>query len=757
VKEYSDKFSWRLLDARRQTIVWVLASVCVVSVILVAFSPYVVGGKVLAPFDLALQMLEPWRASELPTVQNHFVLDGVTHHIPYRILSEKGFRQDGYVGWNPLQSGGTAQHANTMVLNYEWSTQLHRFLGFWAAWHVGKMLNILTAGLGMLLFLRGQNCSAPSALVGAVGFMLNTQFVVWIFFNPGLAGFGWMPWVLWALYKSQNGSARWIALAAVFLGLSMLGSTVQQLAFLVVVLACVWVGWLIDAKSTCRNSVRITVPFVVAGSFASGLAAFMIEPTVSGFFDNSRAGFGRGGVFYPEGVLQPLLNAFAMFFTPYPFILGSAQSLDLGKVLDHSFGALGFFGTVPVIIALVALFSKSVPTAAKLLMLAGALIPLTPLVGFLYHRINLLWILGGCWGAAVWLSTATESSNRRITSMLWTALAVICAAWIAASVALVLLRPWAEPVLQEKVLSMAGDSLFGMFPEWMKMRTSKLFDYLCIWNPWQTAALAGAALSIWGLTRLSSRRWLESMATPLGVSLQLLLFWFQWTPWSAPEMPYNKHPLVAVLQREVGGSGLLAQESTPWGVGYFNANMLAPSGVAVTRGYDAIQPHGMKSPTGLPWDFPGATHFLGKIGERWPDGWFEVWSDERWRLLRKPEQSVGVVRLGSGDVPLLREQFMRPTLNTMEAEVPAGATSVTLFSNWHRGWHWKDFRTGDWKPAKCSSIRSVEVEFDEPLPEDSRIYFRFDPAPPPWISAITGLSIIGVAVLGVFGRPRLAG
>ena len=49
------------------------------------------------------------------------------------------------------------------------------------------------------------------------------------------------------------------------------------------------------------------------------------------------------------------------------------------------------------------------------------------------------------------------------------------------------------------------------------------------------------------------------------------------------------------------------------------------------------------------------------------------------------------------------------------------------------------------------------VLFDKPLPEDSRIYFRFDPAPPPWVSVITGLSFIGVAVIGIFGRPRLAG
>ena len=737
---------------------WV-AFCLIISVVFTAFIPYLIEGRVLAPFDLVSQMLEPWRGetTSLPSVHNHFVLDAATHHIPYRLLSEKALRQDGFVGWNPLQSGGTPQHANTMVLNYEWSTQLHRFLEFWTAWHVGKMLNMLTAGLGMFLFLRSQGCQSAISLTAAMAFMLNTQFVVWIFFNPGLAGFGWMPLMLWALYKSRDASMRYLAAAAVFLALAILGSTLQQLAFIVIALSCVWAGWIWDNRKESRAFYETTSTFVVTGILAAGVSAFMLEPTIAFFLENIRGGHGRGGVFYPGGLLQPILNAVAMLFSPYPFLLGSPQTLDLNKLLRGDLYNLAFFGTVPAVIALVSLFSPRVPMAAKLLMLAGALAPLTPLVGFLYHRINLLWVLGGCWGFAVWLASASPQSTKQLAKTVWRVFAVVCTAWFLASLALVLIRPWAEPLLQQKVLSMAGESLFGRFPEWMMLRTSKLFDYLCIWNPWQLIALAGAVLSAWGLTRLSSPRWWEALATPTGVSIQMLLFWFQWTPWTGPDMPYDKHPLVAVLQREVGITGRLAQDDFPWGGGYFDPNTLAPSGVAVSRGYDGILPHGMKSPTGLPWDFPGSTHFLGKIGERFPDGWLEVWSDGNWHLFSKPQQTVGMIRVESGDVPLLRDQFARPTLNTMEANIPSGAESITIFSNWNRGWKWRLGTNAYWEPAECSPTRSVEVLFDKPLPEDSRIYFRFDPAPPPWVSVITGLSFIGVAVMGIFGRPRLAG
>lgn len=734
---------------------WLLPTLFICGLGLVLILPWLVSGKVLAPFDLADQMLQPRASDVLPAVRNHFVLDGVTHHIPYRLLSEKAFKEDGYVGWNPFQFGGTAQHANTMVLNYEWSTQLNRFLGFWAAWHIGKMLNFLTAGVGMLLFLRGQGCRGAVALMGAIGFMLNTQFVVWIFFNPGLAGFGWMPLLLWALYAARAGKAKILAPAAVFLALGILGSTVQQLAFVVIALLCVWFGWLWDASFNPSFSRKASAAFLIVGTLAAGLSAFMLEPTIAAFFENSQAGHGRGGFLYPEGALQPVLNIGAMLFTPYPFILGSAQTLDLGKALRLSFGTLGFFGTVPVIIALVSLFSARVPTAAKFLMLAGSLIPLTPLVGLLYHRMNLLWILGGCWSASVWLAAADRQTIRLWARRIWWGLTLFCGAWLVASVVLVFVRPWVEPLLQDKVMAMARASLFGMFPEWMTMRVSSLFDYLCLWNPWHLTSLAGVALSTWGLTRLSSSRWWEAMATPLGVAVQLVLFWFQWTPWTGPELPYTKHPLVAVLQEEIGGTGRLAQEDFPWGGGYFDPNMLAPAGVAATRGYDAIQPHGMKSPTGLPWDFPGSTHFLGKIGDRAPDGWIEIWSDGKWWLLRKPEQSVGSIRLVNSEETLLREQFARPTLNTMEAEAPAGATGLTLFSNWHRGWHWREGASGVWKPVECSPIRSVQVVFDKPLETDSTIYFRFDPTPPVWVLVVTGLSVLGVAWVAIFMRMEI--
>ena len=268
--------------------------------------------------------------------------------------------------------------------------------------------------------------------------------------------------------------------------------------------------------------------------------------------------------------------------------------------------------------------------------------------------------------------------------------------------------------------------------------------------------LGGAAISTWGLTRLQPGRGVWQFAAAAGVALQLNVFWWQWTTWSEPELLYEQPELASFLKHEVGTNGRLAVEPAPWADAMFPPNMLMPSGVAITGGYDAIQPFGMMSPSGRSWDFPGATHFLGKVEDDGPEDWIEVWNDGTWHVLRNPLQSVGMITTSVEAKPLQREMFTRPTLNTMKAAVPAGATKLTLYSNWHRGWRWRDPGNGEWKPVNKSDIRSVEVTFDGPLPSDSVIQFRYLPSAPKWAMAMTLLSLLGIVVMAIADGRRVA-
>ena len=739
------------------------------AIILGLFLPWTVAGKVLAPFDIVLEMYLPWRSAQiLPQVSNHFVSDAVTQYLPYRSVVAKSFEKDGYLGWNPAVLGGTAQSANTMALSYDWANQLHHIFDFWTAWHLSLIGRFLLAAVGMLVFLRSQSCRPWVATALAIAYMLNTEFVSWIYHQWALASFCWMPWFLWALYGSRERSSRYLAPAVIFLALALLGATLQHAAFIVISLGCVWLGWVFEETSgvvveasESRSSQVVpsrvwdTAVVMVAGLLAAGLVAFMLEPTITGYLENLRSGHEREGLGYVFGWSQPLRMALAWPLTLYPFVLGSVQTLDLTKAFVPSGMAYAFFGTIPMLLAVVGLFSKRVPLAAKLLIAAGLIIPLTPLVGVLYQRVSLLWILGGCWAAGVWLSTADEESVRKIAGWCWRALVAVLLLWTLVSVALVVFRAPVEAWLVARVQAAAASSQFAMFPEWVEIRAAKLIDYFCVWNPWQLTALAGLALSLWGMVRCRTELMWPAAALATGVALQLSVFWWQWTTWSVKRDIYEQPELVRILQAEVGTTGRLAQGGGGPGEMPFPPNTLVPAGVAITGGYDSIHPDGMRSPTGKSWDFPGATHFLGGVDEERPAGWQEVWSDGRWVLLRDPAPSVGIVTLESGlPVPLRPTDSKRGSMNTMEAVVPAGAAKLEVFSNCHRGWKWRDDLEGRWSDTSAGPIKGVEVVFDQPTGETRVVYLQFDPSPPDWVLVLTGLSAMAVLTLALSGGSR---
>jgi len=724
----------------REAASWWWPGALLVGLVVAWFSPWLLFGQVLAPFDIVHEMLNPWRADGLmPLVHNHFVTDAVTQYLPYRLLAARSFFEDGWVGWNPLLFGGTAQSANTMALSYDWTTQLYRFLDFWQAWHLGRIGQFLVAGFGMLLFLRGRGCKPGVAALGAVAYMMNIQFVTWIYHQWALASFCWMPWLLWALYAARERSVRFVAAGAVFLALSLLGATLQHAVFVLLALSCIWLGWL--REGGWPNFARGTAVLFLVGLLGSGLAAFALEPAVSAYLENLLTGHSRGGLGYELGPWQPLLNILALPFTAFPFLLGSVQTLDLGKLFMHSYAGLGFFGTVPVLLAVVSLFSRRVPTAAKWLMLAGIVVPLTPLVGPLYHRVNLLWILGGCWGCCSWLAAANQVEIKRMASLLWRGLALITAAWLLASIGMVIGQPWLEPALLRKVSGMAASSQFGMFAEWMETRAGRLLPYLCVWNPWQIAALAGAGLSVWGLAWLGSPRAWGQLASALGVAVQLSVFWLQWTTWSCGELPYEKPALVTLLQGEVGSIGRLSgvQRSLPDDL--LASNMLMPSGVAITGGYDSIHPRRMTAPSQRPWDFPGTTHHLGKMTETTPENWAVLWTLGEWAVWRNPAPSFGVIRMMNGqEMPVPAASYSRPTLYTMTVSLPTGSRSVELFSNWNRGWKWRAGDSGVWTDTVAGRSGGVLVELAGAPNSATVAQLRFDSTPLGWVLFVTTLS-----------------
>ncbi|MEO8617234.1 MAG: hypothetical protein ABI600_19000 [Luteolibacter sp.] len=691
-------------------------------VVMAWFSPWWIGGKNLAPLDILNEMMQPWRGTnEHITVKNHFVVDSVTEYLAYRILAERSFKQEGWVGWSSLTYGGYALYANTMALYYDWTMQLHRWFGFWTAWHLGILCQVMLAAAGMLLFLRGRAIGFPWAICGALAFAANSQFVIWINHRWALSAFCWVPWILWAVDGYRHGKRCFWAWVPIFTALALLGGTLQHGVFVILAVIAAWLEEALHAKGAPSPQLRIFGKFAAWGILGTGMAGMMLLPCIDTFLVSNRLGLHMGmygnaqmGI-YPNGWLQPLCNLAAYPFQIFPSLLGRCGTLDLLKAFKSDLFFVAYFGSLPVLIAFVAFFRKQTPLLARFLIGTGLLLPLTPLVRYLYQRLFLLFILGGILAFAHFMETASRETRIklcRITGILtgvsvitWTFLSIVFK-WKAAMI---------QALLESKLFDSSSGSAFGYFHEWMHGRFAKFTAEICIWSPQQLFPLALflTALAGLGLTasvcakRRMSGNWLIVMA----VVLEVTLFGSRWITFTDPsKYPlYPVTPEVTALQRNVADGRLMTLYKGDVGhmaMTPFPPNTLGPYGIASIRGFGSIVPNGMLSPAKSPEDAGqlgrlAVTHLITYPGNA-PHGagWIRIWESPSMVLF---ENSKAVPRYSGFQSTKDKESFFHAAdfqnwialdelnhqENTRRIKIPAGIEWIRIAENQAPGWQYR--------------------------------------------------------------------
>jgi hypothetical protein len=713
--------------------------------VMLAFSPWWLGGRIIAPLDTLHEAFAPWHGGdERLAVHNHFTSDAVTQYIVYRRIAERSFALDGRIGWSELTGGGRPEYANTMALYGDWSMQLHRFLGFWTAWHVGLMAQLLIAALGMYVLLRSQRLRPATALVGAVAFAAGTPLVFTLYHRWLLAAFCWVPWLFWSALRWRRGDARAWPLVPLFLALALLGASLQTAVFVALALAALWAGWMWEARQDARLQARLTAHVVGWGLLGAGLAAFWLVPSVLAYLDAADLHGGRSAPGYEHGPLQPLL---ALVFIPLqavPTLLGSPASLDLAKLLRTDLTYVAFFGLLPTVIALRCAVWSRTPPAVRVLVLAGLLIPLTPLVGALYHRVQVLFLFGGVWAFGLYWQDA-EVHSRRALRVVGRALLAVAAGWLLASLVLWLAEGRITAAVQAYVAGLAdagGGGRLGGYRDWMLGRAAQLVRELRIWHPVQLVAVAGAWLGFAAL-RLRARGRLPAASLVLlaAVVLELGSLAVRWHTAVDPVRypPYPVTAELAALQQAASGGRVHIAGTHDGPAPFFPPNTLALYDIATIEQFETVDLHGMWQAAGRATDARtlgrlGVTHAVAPPGTEVQTGWrlvrsgtgFDIWANiaavPRYLAVgagQAPSAALDAVLDGAPDgaqhttetgtrPPAPAVRVLAETPNRRWLVVAPGTALVRVAENWSEGWEYRSDGV-EWRPAEQVPDRSMLI------------------------------------------------
>jgi hypothetical protein len=734
------------------------AIVAIVLLALLAFAPWWAAGRVYAPLDLLDEYYAPWAGPNASgDVYNTFTSDAVTQYLVYRAFAERSFAEDGYIGWRDAVGGGRAEFGNTMAGYADWTMQLHRVVDFWSAWHLGLLGQFLIAALGMYAFLRSRRMTPLVALLGAVAFAANTQFVLTIYHRWHLAGFAWVPWLAWAMYLSREG--RWWAwpLAPVFLALSFLGGNLQTNLFTGLVVCALWLGWLAEGPDG-RARLRTTAHVAAWSALGLALAAFALVPETIQLLATTRAGLDRVGVGYRQGWLQPLASLLFVPLQAFPSLLGSPRSLDLAKALSAELFMIAYFGFLPMLLAFRVAFMRSAPASMRWLIALGLLLPLTPLVGPLYHRVQLVFVFGGVWAAAwYWQNARTD----QIDAVLRTLFRLFLAAggiWLLASIVGFAMQERLVARAQQAIAGRLDPELVAALPfyaEWLAARTRRLVEGAWIWQPRNALPLATALLGFAAL-RLRTQHGIRPAAAVLSVvvAIELGVVAAGWV--TAVEPPrttlYPVTPELVVVRERVGDGRVTILHGFP--VTFLPPNTHEMVGFQAIQQYETVAPpslaHDAEQASAARLGALAVTHAVTRPGAEAGFGWVLDYRGARLTLWRNPHALPRYAALpeAAGRVVLIEG-----TQNRRQLRVPAGTSMLRVLENWDRGWRFR-VADGEWRPVRRAADGSMLAPIEAAADAVVELRYRPDRRGGGWLSLLAVVALAGVAAGGAAGgRP----
>ncbi|MEM7816415.1 MAG: hypothetical protein QXZ20_00715, partial [Candidatus Aenigmatarchaeota archaeon] len=351
------------------------------------FSPFLFFSKTFIPVDLQNWIL-PWaNQQKLLDIKNHYLLDVIGEHYPWKYLFKENIKKGIFVLWNPYNFWGIPQISTSTPCYLDIFNIVYLFFPYNSLKPDALIvfLKILFSGFFMFLLLRFYKISYLSSILGGISFMFCGSFINMHTFYWTLGAFLWVPLIILFLEKSLY-EKKFLGFAGLAFGFSHLGGNLQT-TLQIFLLFFLWVlGKILFFKSNSRKII-----FNVTFSYLLGIlvAAVAIFPVIELFF----VGCGRYYLFslwiknfFYNFLKIPLLISFAIphFFGHHSIY--SIVSIFKDKWSDYLMGYSGFIPFILACLASIKIKIRQVKLYTFIAVATTFLILFTPLVIIIYFR-----------------------------------------------------------------------------------------------------------------------------------------------------------------------------------------------------------------------------------------------------------------------------------------------------------------------------------------------------------------------------------
>lgn len=206
--------------------------------------PYFLKGFVPFPSTYLTSFFPPWNAYYGMPVKNNAMPDIITQIFPWKKLTIDSWKMWQVPLWNPYSFSGTAHGGNYQSSIFSPLNLLFLFLPFIHAWSLSVLLQPLTCGIFMLLFLKSLKRSNSAAVLGSVSFMFCGFMTTWM----GYATLGWaisfLPFILFSINKFLELNSWWYGMAiSIGIACSLLSGH-YQISFYVLIACLIFIAGL---------------------------------------------------------------------------------------------------------------------------------------------------------------------------------------------------------------------------------------------------------------------------------------------------------------------------------------------------------------------------------------------------------------------------------------------------------------------------------------------------------------------------------